>query len=78
MLVRAATASAGDMPPLRSEEPPFFTADLAITLDSLGHAAAGVAIYYATRPKEKEFVKGDDIIHEVRLGTTGPTKKPKR
>jgi len=44
LLAVAACGQAADMPPMRSEEPPFFTADLAITLDSLGRSAAGVAI----------------------------------
>jgi hypothetical protein len=49
---------------------------LMIGLTLVGLAAAGVAVYFATRPKEKEFVKGDTIIEQVRVGTTGATKTP--
>lgn len=49
---------------------------LMIGLAILLLAAAAVAIFFATRPKEKEFIKGEDVVHEVRVGSSGPTKTP--
>src|SRR5262249_41324227 len=38
------TARADDLPPLRSEHPPFFTADVAISTDAEGHEGLSVAV----------------------------------
>jgi GWxTD domain-containing protein len=39
-----ATAGAVEIPPLRSEQPPDFSADLVLSLDAEGHPAIGVAV----------------------------------
>jgi GWxTD domain-containing protein len=43
-LVAASTVRALDLPPLRSDSPPYFTADVAIALDRDGHPALGVTV----------------------------------
>jgi GWxTD domain-containing protein len=40
----SALAAASDLPPLRSEQPPYFSADLGIALDSLGRAAVSATV----------------------------------
>ncbi len=55
VLASPATCGASDRPPLRSERPPYFTADVAISLDSEGRPALAVAV---TIPyPELEWVK---------------------
>jgi hypothetical protein len=49
---------------------------LMIGLTVLGLAAAGVAIYYATRPATIIEKPGERIVETVRVGTTGPIKSP--
>jgi GWxTD domain-containing protein len=44
LALSAATVRAADVPPLRSGQSPFFTADVAVTLDSLAHAAVAVTV----------------------------------
>jgi len=43
-LSRSRAAAAADVPPLRSEQPPFFSADVAVALDSLGRPALSVTV----------------------------------
>jgi len=42
--VLAASAMAADLPPLRSTQPPLFSADVAVTMDSLAHPSVTVTV----------------------------------
>ena len=51
---------------------------LMIGLTLVALAAVSVGIYYATRPKEKEYVPGETIIKTVEVGDKGPKLTPEQ